>query len=411
MSPTQAVILCGGRGTRLRPYTDSMPKPMVPCNGRPFLEYLVEQLATSGVERILLLTGYRHDHIESYFGDGSRFGVQVSYSQGPTEWDTGTRLWEARSTLDARFLLLYSDNIVPFPLDIVLAQHVDGNWALTLLLSRKTPGNISVSSDGRVAKYDSSRSDSACDHVEIGYMVAERDRLLSCFAEPVGSLSSVLAEVAAGGQLGGWVQDDAYHSISDPDRWRLTERYLEPKKIILLDRDGVLNHKSPRGTYVRDWSEFRWIPAARAALRQLATEGYRFIVITNQAGIAREIVERYSVDEIHSRMTETLSEEDGVEILGVYVCPHHWDEGCSCRKPKPGMLHQAARDHLLRLDRTLYIGDDPRDREAAHAAGCPCLLVNPDGGIDCDVLPEALQEVRLAFESAFRQPGGCELPA
>ena len=100
--PEQAVILCGGRGTRLSPFTDHMPKPMVPCNDRPFLKYLVEQLAEAGIRRFLLLTGYRGEQIEDYFGDGRQFGIEVKYSRGPAEWDTATRLWQARAALEAR---------------------------------------------------------------------------------------------------------------------------------------------------------------------------------------------------------------------------------------------------------------------------------------------------------------------
>ena len=79
------------------------------------------------------------------------------------------------------------------------------------------------------------------------------------------------------------------------------------------------------------------------------------------------------VKRIHRKMVETLAAE-GIEILQVYVCPHHWEDNCDCRKPKPGMLFQASRDHLFRLDRTVFVGDDPTDLEAAEQAGCRGVL-------------------------------------
>src|SRR5262245_21390548 len=120
MAAAQAAILCGGLGTRMRPHTDLIPKPMIPVNGRPFLDYLVGQLRDQGITRIVLLTGYRAAQIESHFGDGSRFGVAITYSQGAVEWETARRLWEARAQLEPRFLLLYCDNFIPVRLPALL---------------------------------------------------------------------------------------------------------------------------------------------------------------------------------------------------------------------------------------------------------------------------------------------------
>ena len=122
-TPSQAVVLCGGLGTRLRPHTDSLPKPMIPCNGKPFLEYLLTQLTEQGISQFCLLTGYLGERIQEYFGNGQRFGWKITYSHGPVEWDTGRRIWEAQSELEECFLLLYSDNFVPFPIKKVLKQH------------------------------------------------------------------------------------------------------------------------------------------------------------------------------------------------------------------------------------------------------------------------------------------------
>ena len=94
--PEQAVILCGGLGTRLRPHTDHLPKPMIPCNGKPFLLYLLQQMEEQGIQRFILLTGYLAEKIEQYFKDGSKWGWEIQYSQGPAEWGTGKRIWEAK---------------------------------------------------------------------------------------------------------------------------------------------------------------------------------------------------------------------------------------------------------------------------------------------------------------------------
>ena len=130
--PEQAVILCGGLGTRLRHHTDHLPKPMIPCNGKPFLWYLLQQMEEQGIHRFILLTGYLAEKIEQYFEEGSKWGWEIQYSQGPAEWGTGKRIWEAKEKLDERFLLLYSDNFVHFPKQIDFSQVFSGNYSRNL---------------------------------------------------------------------------------------------------------------------------------------------------------------------------------------------------------------------------------------------------------------------------------------
>ena len=115
--PTQAVILAGGRGTRLRPITNTRPKPMVEFHGKPFLEYIVEMLRDQGFERILMLLGYMPEAIQSHFEDGDRWEVEIEYSvTGPDDL-TGHRMKVAADLLDPCFLLLYCDNYWPMRFD------------------------------------------------------------------------------------------------------------------------------------------------------------------------------------------------------------------------------------------------------------------------------------------------------
>lgn len=370
----QAVILCGGLGKRLSPYTDTLPKPMIPINGRPFLEFLVEQLREQDITKILLLTGYRGEQIRSHFRDGQQFGVSIAYSEGPVDWDTGRRVSEARSLLEPQFMLLYSDNFIPFRLEKLSAFHRRLGRPISVLLNSKANGNIRVGTDGLIEKYDSSRSSPGLDYVEIGYMVVERDPVLKLIDPPDVSFSVVLQRLAEQGSLAGLVSGDRYHSISEPKRWKLTEQYLTPKRVLLIDRDGTINVRPPRAEYVHRFEDFRLAPGALEGLEALSKVGFSFSVISNQAGIARDIVSRDAVDSVNRQLRDFLLAR-GVEITHFYVCPHHWDAGCPCRKPAPGLFFEASRDHQLRLDRTIYIGDDPRDCEAAYNAGCPCLYV------------------------------------
>ena len=112
----QAVILAGGLGTRLRPITDKIPKPMIQFHGKPFLEYLIELLKEQGIEEIILLLGYLSEKVVEYFGDGDKFGIKILYSISPVEDDTGLRIFKAKDIIKDEFLLLYCDNYWPLNL-------------------------------------------------------------------------------------------------------------------------------------------------------------------------------------------------------------------------------------------------------------------------------------------------------
>ena len=146
------------------------------------------------------------------------------------------------------------------------------------------------------------------------------------------------------------------------------------KKTVFLDRDGVINQNPPNKGYVRRWSEFSFIPNARKAIRELTQSRYRIIVVTNQAGIGRGLFPEENLKDIHSRMVSEITETGG-RIDAVYYCPHHPEVGCECRKPKPGMLIRAVREHNIELSSAYLIGDSTTDIEAGQCVGTKTLLV------------------------------------
>lgn len=378
----QAAILCGGLGKRLRPLTDTVPKPMVDVNGAPFLAHLVQQLVSQGVTRLVLMTGYLGDQIRDHFGNGKRYNCDISYSHGPECWSTGRRLVEARSLFDERLFLLYADNFGLVDLQQLLAFHLREDPNITLTLAPKGNGNVGRFHDGRVGWYDPDRSSEGLTHVEIGYMVVNRDPVLNALADLSGSpdvgLPEAIQRMVRRGEVGGVPIVGGYHSISDPERLELTRDYLRPQKILLIDRDGVINEQSPRGEYVDRWDKFRFVEDTVTALEALSRSGFRFVVITNQAGVARGLVDKQELDLIHRNMVQALARR-GVEVVAVYVSPHHWNENSIMRKPEPGMFFQASGDLRFRLDRVLYIGDDIRDCQAAANAGCGMVFLGEVG--------------------------------
>ena len=145
-------------------------------------------------------------------------------------------------------------------------------------------------------------------------------------------------------------------------------------KTVILDRDGVINKNPPDRGYVCNWNDFTFLPNALEAIRDLTQDGYHIFVATNQAGIGKGIFTKQQLSNIHHQMLEEIEEEGG-QIYNIYYCPHHPDAGCECRKPKPGMLLQAAQEHDFEVSNSFFIGDSFTDMQAARSADASPILV------------------------------------
>ena len=377
--PAQAVILAGGRGERMRPLTDIRPKPMIEIRGKPFLEHQILLLREQGFRRILLLLGYLPEVVQDYFGDGSRWGIQIDYSVTAVENNTGRRLKLAEPKLEDCFLLLYCDNYWPLPMDRMWRRFVEaGAPAMLTVYANKdnyTKHTLKLDADGFVEVYDKTHKRPDLQGTEISFAILRKE-LMSLLPDTTVSLEETLfPALIPEHQLAAFVTHHRYYSIGDTPRLPITEAFLARRPAIILDRDGVLNAKPPRANYVRTWAEFKWLPGAKESLCRLNQAGYRVIIVSNQAGVNRKAMTEDDLLEIHRRMVKEVNAAGG-RIDAIYYCPHDWDEGCECRKPKPGMLFQAQRDFNLDLSRTLFVGDDERDGQTAEAAGCLSALVS-----------------------------------
>lgn len=363
------------------PLTESRPKPMIDFHGKPFLEYVVELLREQGFERILMLLGYLPHVIEGHFGDGRRWGVSISYSATDPDALTVHRVRVAESLLDDMFLLLYCDNYWPLQMDRVWTSFVKSGAAAQITVysnkDRYSRDSVIIDDTGTVTTYDRSRTTPGLKGVEISYAIVPKS-VLELF--PRGDMlfeEAVYPSLAARRQLAAFVSDHRYYSVGSQERLPLTNAFLARTPTVILDRDGVLNERPARARYVTTPDEFVWIPGALEALRLLRSSGYRVIVVSNQAGIGRGAMSEPDLEAVHAMMRAD-AEASGGRIDATYHCPHDWNAGCDCRKPRPGMLFEAQRDHHLDLTRTWFLGDDERDAEAARAAGCRFAMVTDD---------------------------------
>jgi len=145
---------------------------------------------------------------------------------------------------------------------------------------------------------------------------------------------------------------------------------------VFLDRDGVINRRI-EGGYVRRWEEFELIPGALQAITALHRAGYLVLIVTNQRGVARGLVDETELSRMHGRLTE-VAKRAGGQIDAVYVCPHEADT-CDCRKPAPGLIWRALADHAgVDVERSHMVGDSMADLEAGHSVGLQLWVVGED---------------------------------
>ncbi len=151
-----------------------------------------------------------------------------------------------------------------------------------------------------------------------------------------------------------------------------------------MDRDGVINRD--RYDYVKRWSEFEFLPGSLDALKLLTLNDYHIILVTNQSVIHRGMVTETQLQEIHMKMEDAVVDHGG-HIKAIYYCPHVPEDGCSCRKPEPGLIYQAQTDYKLNLSKACLIGDSLRDIRCARRTGCgKVILVRTGHGREAEAL-------------------------
>jgi NDP-sugar pyrophosphorylase family protein len=243
----QAVIFAGGRGERLRPLTDYLPKPMAPVNGVPFLDYLIKTIEDAGISKILFLLGHCAQTIVNRYGEYLPSGIQVEYSIGTAEDLTGRRLLNAYSYLDDRFLLLYGDNYWPIEKEQMSALFESKEAsALTTVFSNKQgtaeygyENNVEVGSDAYVIEYDKKRVSKRLNGVDIGYFIIEKSTLDPKMTGNISFEETILASLAKERRLLAHVTDRQYYYITNMESLRNFEQVVQKEGFIPISLEAI----------------------------------------------------------------------------------------------------------------------------------------------------------------------------
>jgi len=152
--------------------------------------------------------------------------------------------------------------------------------------------------------------------------------------------------------------------------------------VIFLDRDGVINRDS--SDYIKNWTEFEFLPGSRLAIKRLTLNGFTLFIITNQSIVNRKMAPREDLEYTHAMMKKAIKAREG-EIRDIFYCPHTPDEGCKCRKPEPGLIYTAQKAYQIDLSTAIMVGDSAKDIECARNAGCgQTILVKTGNGIEAE---------------------------
>ena len=243
----QAVIFAGGRGRRLRPITDKIPKPMALIHGAPFLDYLINSIVQAGIRRILLLVGYKKDVIINRYGCSLCKDIKIRCSIGKVADLTGRRLLDAYELLDRHFLLVYGDNYWPIPLEKMTANYERIGLPVTTTVFSNKQGtgeygrenNVVVDVSGRVKAYDKSRRAPGLNGIDIGYFIVEKKVLDVTETGNISFEEKILARLAAEGRLGAFMTDAQYYFITALESLKTFEAAALSKGFLRFEQKGV----------------------------------------------------------------------------------------------------------------------------------------------------------------------------
>ena len=389
-----------------------IPKPMIQVEGKPVLEHEIECLREQGFDDIIITVSHLGNIIMDYFGDGSAispvtgktFGVHIEYYFEEQPLGNAGALFQIKDKLDSDFLLLNADAMFDVDFNRFVDFHKSHGGLVTLFTHPNShpydSGVIIADEHGAVERWLTKEDDRPkyyrnCINAGL-HVISPKILETEIMTSKVDLDRQLLKPLAGTGKMFCYNSPEYVKDMGTPDRYysvcedfkagRVKGKNLVNKqKAVFLDRDGTINKYIG---FLRDIDDFELIDGVASAIKAINASGYLAIVVTNQPVIARGEVSFEELQEIHNKM-ETLLGEQGAYVDAIYYCPHHPHKGyegerpelkieCDCRKPKPGMLLQAAKDFNIDLEHSWMIGDGENDITAGKNAGCHTALITVD---------------------------------
>ncbi|MCR4917704.1 MAG: HAD-IIIA family hydrolase [Alphaproteobacteria bacterium] len=378
------VILAGGFGTRLQSVVRDVPKPMADINGTPFLELLMRELCFLDPERFVLCVSYLKDCIKNHFGDNF-LGIPVVYSEENEPLGTGGAIKQAFNLFkidDA--LVLNGDSYISANYAKFLQKSQNEKLAIMLkqVDNANRYGRVEVV-DNRIVAFCEKQPIIQPGLINAGIYKVNKSLFTNDLPQKFSFEKDVLEPTIPNLRPKYMVADDYFIDIGLPESYAAAQRELKSvifgnatNLALFLDRDGVINKDIGYLHTIKDCKFNPWIFGICKVFKQ---RGYKLIVVTNQAGIAKG---KYT-EQDYKILTEYIHSEfrkQDCEITAEYHCPYHIDgfppynRNSFYRKPNPGMILRAAKDHNIDLSKSILIGDSETDIMAGARAGIKTMF-------------------------------------
>lgn len=405
-----AVIQAGGKGTRMIELThDEIPKPMLMLNGKPMIQWQVEDIKKYGIKEFVFIIGHLGENVKKYFGDGSEFGIHISYIEETEPLGSAGALFYLKNKGIKNFLLIFGDVMFQLAWDKMISFHEQHDGTATLLVHPNAHPYDSdllimdsrncvmgIDSKHNLRNYWYNNCVNAGIYILSGEILDEISELQKCDLE-----KDILAPMMPLKKVYGYRTTEYVKDAGTPKRFRsvLHEQQQgiwdvkcldKMQKAVFIDRDGTINVY--KGLISRE-EDLELEECAVEAIKKLNASGYLAIIITNQPVVARGLCDLEDVKLIHKKMQVLLGEQ-GAFLDDIAFCPHHPDKGypeenplykikCNCRKPAIGMIEEMARKYNIDLKKSYFVGDTTRDIQTGKNAGTKTILVRTgQGGAD-----------------------------
>jgi D,D-heptose 1,7-bisphosphate phosphatase len=401
---TQAVILAGGKGTRLRERLNGLPKPLIDIGGTPLLEHQVLLAKRCGFDRILVLVSYAADLIERFCAARDNWGIQIECINDGEPLGTAGAVLATFDRLDDEFLVVYGDTMLGVDIARFWKFHKQHREAAATLFLHPNdhPHDsdlVEIAEDGTITMFHPYPHEPGCDYpnlVNAALYVVRKSALTAWHGTP-GLLDfgkDVFPQMLrAGMTLFGYNSFEYIKDCGTPSRLDRVVADFASGKIarsaldvaqpcVFLDRDGTINVDIG---HLAEPGRFELLPGVGEAISRLNRSDYRAVVVTNQPVLARGECTIDGLRRIHLRMDAALG-RSGAYLDRLYYCPHHPDRGfpgevaslktvCDCRKPNTGMVDRAVADLNIARPLSWMIGDSTADILLARRAGLRSILL------------------------------------
>jgi D,D-heptose 1,7-bisphosphate phosphatase len=399
----KVAILAGGMGTRLKSRTGNIPKPMALLNGKPVLEYQILLCKKYYLIEIALLVHYEHECISSYFGDGSKWGVSITYIIEENPRGTAGALYDSLKYMDDEFFVFYGDTFLDVDLSMFINFHNKNKSKASILVHPNDHPNdsdlVEINSMNQVVKMHSYPHDEGkylSNLVNAALYIFEK-KFISKFIPFEGKYDlakNTFPTILEENQIIYAFRTQEYiKDMGTPDRLDKVELDIlkglpeklslrQSRSTIFLDRDGTINVEV---NHLKKLEDFVLLNDVAESIRKINQNGLLTVCITNQPVVARGELTLEDLSNIHKKMDYELGLK-GAYLDMLYYCPHHPESGfageikdfkidCDCRKPKTGLIDRAVNE--LNIDRTTswFIGDTTSDIKAGKSSGLKTILL------------------------------------